>query len=57
MNSEEELIMICETLGLIPTCITIDRGANSWGKISFGGCGLKLVWMLTPYIDVILHQN
>ena len=38
MNPKEELIMICETLGLIPTHITIDSGVNSWGKISFGGC-------------------
>ena len=51
MNSEEELIMIHETLGSIPTWawpvlnevpfdtyISIDQGLNSWGKIGFGGC-------------------
>ena len=51
MNSEEELIMIHETLGSIPTWaspalnevpfrayISINRGLNSWGKINFGGC-------------------
>ena len=65
MIPEEELIMIHETLWFIATwaspalraCITNNRGLNSWGKISFGGCGLRLVWMLTPHIGIILHQN
>ena len=42
MNPKEELIMIRETLWFIATLeslhITINRGLNSWGKISFGGC-------------------
>ena len=38
MNPKEELIMIHETLWLIPTYISINRGLNSSGKISFGGC-------------------
>ena len=51
MSPKEELIMIRETLGLIPkwalpmlsevpfrAYMSINRGLNSWGKISFGGC-------------------
>ena len=51
MNSEEELIMIHETLWFIAiwafpalyevsfrAYISINRGLNSWGKISFSGC-------------------
>ena len=37
MNSEEELIMIHETLWFIAIYISINQGLNSWGKISFGG--------------------
>ena len=34
----KELIMIHETLWFIATRITVNRGINGWGKISFGGC-------------------
>ena len=59
MNFEKELIMIHETLWLIPTYITINRGLNSWGRLALvvviheTSVNVKL----TPNIGVILHQN
>ena len=56
MNSEE-LIMIHETLGLIPTHITIDSGVNSWGRLALvvaihkTSVNVKLI----PNIGIILH--